>query len=308
MNWIHVIANTDNTGCDIPNRLRSHLNHQNMFGWRGINKPIVITICLILCGIVVAFTTNTASIDVLYLLMAVYGITNTGITILLVVWIADVWAKDSGPYMQAFQFTTSLAGIVGPLVVAPYLPSNIGPTDDTTADISAIKWTLSIPYLIIGIITAVNAIPFGLMLAFNSSQLMPTKLIFVMIIMCGSIKALLYGIQEIQLTNITKFSTEVGLTAVSTQYSAYFSTCISGATAASQALAIPLARYIRPLTMLWMGIFLQLLSQILLLFAHKSVCLALVLVLYLEPCGNLWANSPRQLPNRVQTDSKYLDQ
>ena len=237
--------------------------------------------CLVIVGITTALNASVRTIGLLFLISAIRGFGQGLLEVLLNVWIVEMWEQDCGPYIQGIHFMASISAITAPLMMEPYL-NNVS--------------KLYIPFTIIGIFIVISGLYLGSLYFYkkytprvinkdnkeNQSvikillinfkvELMPTKPIFIYIILCSLLLTLTLGLLSSQQNYLSTFAQSCGLHLTDT-YADYLTTGLSVAQAVSRLIAIPLSKYISPQIIIICGLTLVLISNILLwIFSNYSL-------------------------------------
>lgn len=76
---------------------------------------------LLILGVTVAVMPHVATLTQLFVLAGINGFAIGSFDTAINVWILEIWAEDSGPFMQALHFTYGIGSFVAPLICEPFL-------------------------------------------------------------------------------------------------------------------------------------------------------------------------------------------
>jgi len=142
-------------------------------------------------GVTLAFIPHCTNLTQLFILAGINGFSIGSFDTAINVWILEIWAEESGPFMQALHFTYGIGSFVAPLICEPFLSSEsihtgghgIPPLSTTTPgsvpvttllpewnatlangtdgelpSIDPIDFLIYVPYAIAGAITVISAL------------------------------------------------------------------------------------------------------------------------------------------------------
>lgn len=72
-------------------------------------------------GVTLVIMPHCSSLTQLFILAGINGFSIGSFDTAINVWILEIWAEDSGPFMQALHFTYGIGSFVAPLICEPFL-------------------------------------------------------------------------------------------------------------------------------------------------------------------------------------------
>jgi hypothetical protein len=235
-------------------------------------------------------------IQALYFDFAVNGFVSGGIELCINIWVAEMWGKECGPYLQLVHCVGSISSIITPELFEPFLTAdNINKcTDDSVAN-SSDKWAiiskLYIPYTILGAITIFLGLILGCLYCYKKynkrkitgdvlkdnktdtktrrtlnkmntifiTEFMPSKAILITIVMCGYVTSIAQTVQWAQFNYLKSFIQFLDLGINETNLSLILAVSFF----VSRIIAIPVAYYLSAKYIISASLVLLLTSQIL---------------------------------------------
>lgn len=93
------------------------------FLFKYINRQLIFVFFMIVMGITLTLMPHCTSLTYLFILAGINGFSIGSFDTAINVWVLEIWAKDSGPFMQALHFTYGIGSFVAPLICEPFLSS-----------------------------------------------------------------------------------------------------------------------------------------------------------------------------------------
>ncbi|XP_054167609.1 uncharacterized protein LOC128964978 [Oppia nitens] len=268
-------------------------NFMSMLGSMGlvssyVNKQLVCMVSLVVYGTCSALFASLPAYGWLMAMMSVSGLFYEGFYLMKNLWLIQMWSKQCGQYLQALNFADSMASIVGPLMVRPFLSNTI--QNDTHIDHRVgTESQLYIPTIITGSLTVGCGIYLGIfyfvkryeprpvesnqnnfkpflkkLLNRLRIELAPNVYQFIQLLLCSTILALFYVFQSPQYY-LSTFA-QLSQLHMSQQSAAYLVSGFSIASAVSQLVCIFVIKYLNVNIIMYTCLALIVIAQLLYLF------------------------------------------
>ncbi|CAG2120759.1 unnamed protein product, partial [Medioppia subpectinata] len=101
-----------------------------LFKW--VPKQVALSSIVVMLGIVVSFVTSIYNYYLFMGLQFVIGVTSGAAINACEAWVLEIWQDSCPPYMQALQFFRGLGYILGPIIVEPFLTTEVVEDDSVT--------------------------------------------------------------------------------------------------------------------------------------------------------------------------------
>lgn len=93
------------------------------FLFKYINRQLTFVFFLTLMGITLVLMPHVKTLTYLFVLAGINGFSIGSFDTAINVWVLEIWAEESGPFMQALHFTYGIGSFVAPLICEPFLSS-----------------------------------------------------------------------------------------------------------------------------------------------------------------------------------------
>ncbi|KAH9417978.1 hypothetical protein DERP_008231 [Dermatophagoides pteronyssinus] len=91
------------------------------FLFKYINRQLIFVFFMALMGVTLALMPHVTGLTWLFVLAGINGFSIGSFDTAINVWVLEIWAEESGPFMQALHFTYGIGSFVAPLICEPFL-------------------------------------------------------------------------------------------------------------------------------------------------------------------------------------------